>query len=90
MSDDRRRDVTDPVEEASLDSFPASDPPGWVSLHVGAPAVTPEQIDSDPTKRKIWNAALEEAAHIAERERKDGTSDNLPADIRALKRESAD
>lgn len=28
----------DEVEQASLDSFPASDPPAWAPLHIGRPS----------------------------------------------------
>ena len=49
----------DPVELASMDSFPASDPPAWIPVHAGGPATPVRQKCADEPVVQKTNVCID-------------------------------
>ena len=65
----RRIGAIDPVEQAGIESFPASDPPGWVPLRSGSPSRSANLRDLRRQKRaapEIASASKAVAAPLGE------------------------
>jgi hypothetical protein len=63
--EERRAGAMDAIDESSAESFPASDPPSWVPLHVGPPAKADDEpvvVFSDPR----WQAIPAESQQAAQ------------------------
>ena len=49
--------LDDPVDRTSADSFPASDPPGWIGTIAGGPARPVEDRSRNATSKTSWLSA---------------------------------
>jgi hypothetical protein len=73
----------DPVAQAGMDSFPASDPPSWVPVHPGGPAPTAVK---DPPASKTVDPPVDD---VSDRELgEEQTQLDLPFPERAHRRPS--